>query len=533
MNNYEKIGWASIIMMVSVVSSRVIGLVREMCIAYVGGAGGSVDAYQVAFIIPEILNHVVASGFLSVTFIPIFSSYLTNGKETEGWRVFSIIFNTFGVLLLILIAVAFYFSPTLVTWLAPGLTNPLHFNQAVKMTRIIIPAQFFFFSGGLFMAVQFTKEKFFLPALAPLIYNIGIIGGGITGMLLTQPSGTGAGMEGFAWGVLGGAFTGNFLVQYIGARRVGMKMLPLINLRHPQFIRYLLLTLPLMVGLTMTFSTEIFLKYFGSFLPEGSIAALNYALRIMFILVGIFGQAVGVASYPFMAKLAAQKKINELNELLNTTLKFLALVIPVSVFFMILRHEIVLLLFQRGRFNLDATRMTAQVLPFIMAGTIAFAAQTVVVRGYYAMQNTWLPALFGTGAVIVSLPVFFIGMKWMGASGVAMALSISAMLNTGVLFLLWNKRTSNEGARSLYAFFCKIVLISCGIGIILWWVYGVFVSLASRTIVDPSTFIGAGCFLMGIGLLFFALFVLSGILFKIDEIKILINRIRARVKLKA
>ena len=239
MSNYKKIGWASLIMMISVFSSRVIGLVREMCIAYVGGAGGSVDAYQVAFIIPEILNHVVASGFLSVTFIPIFSSYLTDGKEAEGWRIFSIIFNTFGAFLLILIAVAFYFSPTLVTWLAPGLTNPLHFNQAVKMTRIIMPAQFFFFSGGLFMAVQFTKEKFFLPALAPLIYNIGIIGGGIAGMLLAQQSGTGiamatmpgvamgtasggmimgatdvvsrgtgAGMEGFAWASLAGHLWG-------------------------------------------------------------------------------------------------------------------------------------------------------------------------------------------------------------------------------------------------------------------------------------------------------------------------------------
>ena len=285
-------------------------------------------------------------------------------------------------------------------------------------------------------------------------------------------------------------------MQYIGARRVGMKMRPLINLRHPQFIRYLLLTLPLMIGLTMTFSTEIFLKYFGSFLSEGSIAALNYALRIMFILVGIFGQAVGVASYPFMAKLAAQGKIGELNTLLNTTLKFLALVIPVSVLFMVLRNEIVLLLFQRGQFNLDATRMTAKVLPFIMAGTIAFAAQTVVVRGYYAMQNTWLPALFGTGAVIVSLPVFFIGMKWMGASGVAMALSISAMLNTGVLFILWNRRTLNNEAGVLYLFLGKIILISCGIGVILWWVYNAFVNVARGTLFDPSTFIGAWCFSM-------------------------------------
>ena len=552
---YKKIGLASVIMMVSVFSSRVIGLVREMCIAYVGGAGGGVDAYQVAFIIPEILNHVVASGFLSVTFIPIFSSYLTDGREEEGWRVFSIIFNTFGLFLLLLIVLAFQFSPQLVTWLAPGLTDPVRFHQAVKMTRIIMPAQFFFFSGGLFMAVQFTKEKFFLPALAPLIYNIGIIAGGIAGMIflpkmgigidaaiptnlniemdVSQITNIGAGMEGFAWGVLGGAFFGNFLVQYIGARRVGMKILPIINMKHPQFITYVLLTLPLMVGLTMTFSTEIFLKYFGSFLPEGSIAALNYALRIMFILVGIFGQAVGVASYPFMAKLAAKGKLSELNALLNTTLKFLALVIPVSVLFMVLRNEIVLLLFQRGRFDPDATRMTAQVLPFIMAGAIAFAAQTVVVRGYYAMQNTWFPALFGTVSVVVSLPIFFMGMKWMGASGVALALSISAMLNTGVLFMLWNRRASNDDARSLYRFFMKIVLISAGIGGILWWGYRFLLKILNHTgetvLLNPSTFTGALIISSCIGMLFITLFVLSGVVFKIDEIRIFMNKISSKI----
>ncbi len=508
-----KIGFASFIMMLSVFSSRIIGLAREMCIAFAGGAGASVDAYQVAFVIPEILNHVVASGFLSVTFIPVFSYYITNNQEEEGWRVFSIIFNTFGTLLILLIGVAFYYAPQLVQCLAPGLTDPERFNQAVRMTRIIMPAQFFFFSGGLFMAVQFTKEKFFLPAMAPLIYNIGIIAGG----LLLAPR---IGMEGFAWGVLAGAFAGNFLLQYVGAGNVGMKILPVINLKHPQFIKYLLLTLPLMVGLTMTFSTEIFLKYFGSFLPDGSIAALNYALRIMFILVGIFGQAVGVASYPFMAKLASRGQITELNELLNTTLKFLSLVIPVSVLFMVLKHEIVLLLFQRGRFDIEATQLTARVLPFIMAGTAAFAAQTVVVRGYYAIQNTWIPAVFGTLAVLLSLPLFFFFMKWMGASGVALALSISALLNTGMLFSLWNRKSRNQGVANLYLFFLKIILISCGTGGILQQ----FRHMLQR-LIDNTTFQGAMSISILTGLLFVVLFMLSGTLFKINEISMLITKL--------
>ena len=125
-------------------------------------------------------------------------------------------------------------------------------------------------------------------------------------------------MEGFSWGVLAGSFLGNFAIQYRGARKVGMKYSPTIDFTHPDFIAYIRLTLPLMVGLTMTFSTEFFLKFFGSYLPEGSIACLNYGLRIMLILVGLLGQAVGTASFPYMARLAAEKQIPEMNRLLTT-----------------------------------------------------------------------------------------------------------------------------------------------------------------------------------------------------------------------
>ncbi|MBF0468625.1 MAG: murein biosynthesis integral membrane protein MurJ [Desulfamplus sp.] len=537
----KKLGFASLIMMLSVFSSRVIGLAREMTIAFAGGAGGEVDAYQIAFIIPEILNHVVASGFLSVTFIPIFTAYLSNDNEEEGWRVFSIIFNTFSVLLIIFIAIAFYYSPELVRFFAPGFKDPELFNSAVRMTRIIMPAQFFFFAGGMFMAVQFAKEKFFIPALAPLLYNLGIIAGGLLWMFAgSQPeillpllsaispdlSFLGRlGMDGFAWGVFAGAFLGNFALQYIGAKKAGMKLYPLVNLKHPEFLKYILLTIPLMAGLSMTFSTEIFLKYFGSFMSDGSIAALNYALRIMFILVGIFGQAVGVASYPFMAMLASRGKMDELNNLLNTTLKYLLLVIPVSALFMVLNHEIVFLLFQRGRFTPDATRITSEVLPFIMAGTFAFAAQTVVVRGYYAIQNTWFPALFGTIAVFASIPLFFIFMKLMGTPGVGLALSICAFMNSGLLFFLWNKKSGNKGARTVYIFMVKMILLSGGVGLFLWKTASLLQSLFSN-----STIFGALAISTITGLVFVMLFILSGMIFGIEEITTFVAKLAGKLK---
>ena len=513
---YRKVGIASALMMASVLLSRVIGLFREVVIAYTGGAGASVDAYQVAFVIPEMLNHAVASGFLSVTFIPIFSRYLSQNREEEGWRIFSFILNGFGGLLIILIAGAVVFAPRLVALIAPGLRDPQTVAGAVYMTRIVLPAQFFFFAGGMFMAVQFAKERFFLPALAPLIYNLGIITGGV----LLGPK---IGMAGFSWGVLAGAFVGNFAIQYLGAMKIGLRYRVIFDFTHPDFRKYVFLTLPLMVGLTMTFSTEFFLKFFGSYLPPGNIASLNYGLRVMLILVGFFGQAVGVATFPFLARLSVEDRMDEMNRLLSTTLRYLSLVIPISALMIVLRNEVVMILFQRGRFDAAATSLTAHVLLFLMIGAFAFSAQTVVVRGYYAVQNTLFPALFGSAAVLLSIPLYIAGMTVMGVGGVALTISLSAILQVALLYVLWNRRSGNPESRRVYIAYGRMMVLGIGLGLSMEWL--------RRTLFGPAA--GASiwvnlttCLIMG-GLFILAVSA-AGYLFRIPEVTEFASRIISR-----
>ena len=517
MTSYQKIGIASLIMMTSVLLSRVIGLAREMVIAYAGGAGGEVDAYQVAFVIPEILNHLLASGFLSVTFIPIFSRYLTDDREAEGWRVFSIIFTCFGSLLILLIIAASVLAPELIDLIAPGLSNPAVKARAVRMTRIVMPAQLFFFSGGLFMAVQFARERFAIPALAPLVYNLGIIAFGV----LLSPY---MGMEGFSWGALIGAFLGNCALQFFGARRAGMVMALRFDFRHPDLKTYVLLSLPLMVGLTMSFSSEFFLKYFGSYLPAGSIAALTYDLRIMFVLVGFFGQAVGTASFPYMARLAAEKRLPEMNRLLNSTLKYLAVVMPFSVLFMVLRNEIVMLLFQRGRFDAAATALTARLLFFLMAGTVAFSAQSIVVRAYFATQSTLFPSVFCSAGALLSIPLYWTNMQLWGAEGIAAAISISVIFQVWLLYAMWNRRSNNPESAGVYRHYLKIIVISAGLGFVLEGL--------KRLIpagIDVGTPPGAIAASAIVGLAFICLLFGAGRLFRIREIDDILKKILHRI----
>ena len=328
---YRKVGVAAAIMMASIFLSRVLGVLRESVLAALCGAGTAVDAYKAAFVLPEILNHITASGFFAITFIPIFSKYLAQQDEAGAWRIFSIILSIFGLALGLLIAAAMLLAPELMALLTPGRPDPLFQAMAVRMTRILLPAQLFFFVGGILMATQYARAQFVKPALAPLIYNLGIIVGGVA---LAKP----LGVEGFAWGALGGALIGHFVLQILGGGRQGMHFSLVFDWRHPDVRRYLLLTLPLMLGLTMTFSTEIFSKFFGSYLPAGAITHIDFAWRIILMLVGFFGQAVGVAAYPFLARLAAEKRLDEMNRLFNNTLRYLALVIPVSLLVFVVRR---------------------------------------------------------------------------------------------------------------------------------------------------------------------------------------------------
>ena len=426
-------------MMGSILLSRVLGMGREMVLAYAGGTSGEVDAYKAAFLLPDILNHVLAGGFLSITFIPIYARYLAAGNEAEGDRVASLVLTVTAVLAGALAVVQWWLAPVLVPWAFPRIAPSLQVD-VVRLTRIVLLAQLFLIPGGVLLALQMARGRFFLPACAPLVYNAGIILGG----LLLGPS---LGMEGFSWGVVAGAFVGNFALQAWGAHRLGFRFRPCWAIRHPDLRAYVLLTLPLALGLTMTFSTELFFKIFGGRLPAGAIASLDFALRLMLVLVAVFGQAAGTASFPFLARLAAEGRMQELTELLDTTLRrFLVPVVLGAAFLAVLAPEIVALVYRRGSFTDESVMATAEALRGFLLGAPAWAASTIVVRGWFARRNTLTPALVSTVGVLLALPLYLLFTRWWGALGVALGASGAMWLQAAFLYGFWCVRTSNRGA---------------------------------------------------------------------------------------
>ncbi|MBN1758686.1 MAG: murein biosynthesis integral membrane protein MurJ [Chitinispirillaceae bacterium] len=474
----QSLSIAALIMMGSVLLSRVIGLFREMILADYGGTSYEMDAYVTSFIIPELLNHFLAGGFLSITFIPIFQKHLVNNREDLAWRSFSNLFIIGTMVFGIIIPITVFLVPGILKLLGPQINDPQSFPLTVRLTRIILPAQLLFYWGALLSAVQMAQKKFFLPALAPLGYNLGIILGGIL-------FGTRYGIEGFAWGVVGGAFFGNFLLQIPGAISCGMRLTAVCDFRDPDLYIYIKKTLPLILGLGMTFSNEIFFRYFGSYLPEGATSSVNYALRTTMMLVAMFGQASGVAFYPFMTKLAAERKFAEMEQLLHSVLKKIALyLLPLSAVFFVLAQPIIVLLYQRGRFNFQSSIETTAVFTVYLTGAFSFSAYFIVARAFYAMQNMILPMLTSTVMALITVPMYFLFSRFFGARGIALAAVAGSFLQCGILYGIWAKRHgSGSMVREMGMTIGKIVLctvVGAVVGILSYRWCGKVVTMENR-----------------------------------------------------
>lgn len=449
---------AVIIMAASNILSRLLGFVRIKILAYVGGAGSQMDAYTFAFIIPDMINHFLAGSALSITFIPILQKHFNNDKsEKSGWSFFSNLFNTGSLIFIVIISLSLLYTEKLLFFAGSNInSNPETFNLTVKLTRIILPAQIFFFWGALLNGVQYSKKHFLFPALTPVLYNIGIITGG----LILFPY---IGVCGFSWGVLGGAFIGNVLIQIPGALKAGMKYRFYINLKDKDLGIYTIKTLPFILGLGLTFSNEFFLKLFGSHVQDqpGAIATLDYAYKIMFMLVGLFGQSVAAGMYPFLSQLAVDKKFDELTETLLLLLKRVGtILIPISFLLIILSKDVTIFVLSGGKFNIENAILTAHNFQYYLLGAYFCASVLVINRAYFALQKTYTPMILTSISVLFTIPIFLYLTSTMGTRGVALSISISSFLMFLSLYSYWSYTHKNSTNLKFIFHIIKICVIS-------------------------------------------------------------------------
>ncbi len=423
---------ATLLLMAAVMLSRVIGYVREAYIAWAFGAGPYTDAYVAAFTLPDFLNYLVAGGTASITFVAIYTRFLAEKREAEAQKTFSVIVTVMTAALAAGIALAEVFTLPIERYIFPHFSAE-QLQVCAHLTRILLPGQVFFYVGGVVSAVLLSRRLFLFPALGPLLYNVFIILGGVVlaGRL---------GIASLAYGALAGSFLGPFLVNAVGAMRVGTGYRPSFDMRNPAFREWVKLSIPLMLGVSLVTADDWILRYFASG-GAGDITRLNYAKRLFAVPIAVLGQATGQASLPFFARLFGERRLREFQDTVNNTVyRLAALSFLATAWMMAAAWPLIDLVYRRGRFHFGDSRETAAYFFWFSLSLAFWAAQALYSRAFYAAGNTLTPMLASSAITLASLPVYAALFHTWSVTGLAIASDVGILLNTLAIAVLLDRR---------------------------------------------------------------------------------------------
>jgi len=412
---------ATLLLMGAVTLSRVIGYIREAYIAYAFGAGQQTDAYVAAFTLPDWLNYIVAGGTASITFISIYTRFMAEKRQEDAQKTFSIIITAMTTVLIAGTIVAEIFTPQFAGWMFHGFTTE-QMRLCVHLTRILLPAQIFFYVGGVVSAVLLSHRLFLLPALGPLIYNVFIIAGGVV-------FGRRMGISSLAFGALAGMFAGPFLVSVAGAARIGTGYRPSFDVKNPAFREWVRLSIPLMLGVSLVTADDWILRYFASS-GIGDIARLNYAKRLFAVPMAILGQAVGQASLPFFSRLFGEKKFEEFAATVNASVyRITAASLLITGWMMAIALPLIDLVYRRGRFTFADSESTAVYFFWFSLSLALWSSQALYARAFYASANTLTPMIATSVITVASLPMYALLFRTLSVTGLAVASDIGIAAN--------------------------------------------------------------------------------------------------------
>ncbi len=411
------------IMMVSLLLSRVLGIVREMIITAQFGQNAYTDAYTLAFQIPDLLFYLISGGALSSAFIPVFTEHLYTGDEKKAWHIFSVVTTVMSIVITVAIILLWLFAAPLTAMIA-GDKDPSLFPLITQMSRIILPAQFAFFIGGLLIGTLYARKVFTIPGLGPNIYNLGIIFGAVFLASRFQP-----GVIGMAWGALIGAFLGSLVLPLIATIKLGFTFKPSFDLKDDGVRKVFRLMAPVVFGLSLSTIFPMITQYFATYYDDGVNTALKNANQLMQAPLGVFGQSLALASFSVLSMFWAQGRKDAFRDQLQSTLKtVLFLSVPFTAMFLAFSHEIVRAIFQRGEFSANDTSRTASALIAYGVGVFAWCVHPVLMRAYFSIQKTLLPIVMGTICTIAYVVVSWLTVRsGMGFENLPIAGSVCAV----------------------------------------------------------------------------------------------------------
>jgi putative peptidoglycan lipid II flippase len=412
---------ATLLLISAVMLSRVIGYARDAYIAWAYGAGGSTDAYVAAFTLPDFLNYIVAGGAASITFISIYTRFLAEKRQADAEKTFSIIITVMTTVMIFGTIITEIFAPQFVRWFVKGF-SPDKIELCVHLTRILLPAQIFFYVGGVVSAVLLSHRLFLFPAFGPLIYNVFIILGGVVG-------GRHFGIQSLAYGALVGSIAGPFLASVIGAARIGTGYRPSFDVSNSAFREWVKLSVPLMLGVSLVTADDWILRHYAAN-GVGDITRLTFAKRLFAVPIAVLGQATGQASLPFFARLFNEKKLKEFADTVNDSVyRVSAASLLATGWMMVAAVPLIDLVYRRGRFLFSDTETSAVYFFWFSLSLVLWSAQGLYARAFYAAGDTLTPMVAVSVITLLSLPIYSFLFHTFGVVGLAWASDIGIGIN--------------------------------------------------------------------------------------------------------
>jgi putative peptidoglycan lipid II flippase len=421
---------ATVLLAFSSIASGGLGLVRSKYIASVFGATNITDAYNYAFILPGMISYFLVGGVASITLVSMLNKFREAGDEEGADRALSVVLLAMLAVLGTGITLAEIFAPVYTRYAFPKL-DPGTTALCTHLTRILLPAQLFFFAGGVLGSRLLVRKIFIYQAFTPILYNLGIILGGV--FLASR-----LGIDSLAWGVLAGSFVGALAMNWVGAMRSGLKFQWIFNLRHPAFVEWLKLSLPLIVGVSLAMADTWILGYFTS-ADRGGYTRLTNAKMLFNAPLSIIGFTAGAASLPFFSSLFAQGRSYDFNTAVTRSVSRLIAASLLLTAWMIALAEPIVDLYRGGKFSHQDVILTEHYFAIFALSLAFWSSQGIYARAFYAARNTLTPAISGTIVTLVSVPIYWQMSVHFGVDGLAAASDIGIVMHTLALALLLHR----------------------------------------------------------------------------------------------
>lgn len=425
--------------------------------------GVALDAYWVSFRIPDFVFQILVIGALSAAFIPIYSKYFHKDPEEANDLVNSMI-NTILLIFLGLSVLIFIFTPQLL-----GLITGPEFTQeqlslAVNFTRIMLLAQFFFAISSFMTGFIQAQQRFLIPALSPIVYNLGII----LGIVLLGPA---IGLYAAAAGVVIGAFL-HLLLQLPLAIKLGFRYKPIIRFRHSGVREMGKLMMPRTLATSVDEIESFVVAFLATAIPyNGSYVIVTLAGQLMKAPVRIFGVPIGQASLPFLSKEIAQNSYKEFKQtFISSFHQIMYLVLPAAVLLLVLRIPLVRILFGAKDFPWQSTLLTGRMVAIMSLAIVAHAGIQLINRAFYALHNTKTPLFAATISLLCSSSIAWVLVHYyqLGVVGIAIGITVGPLVQMLVLLIALSQKLEGFDLLELVGPILKMIFAAILMGIFLW-----------------------------------------------------------------